>query len=663
MLDLGNVSRGVLVSGGATNNLIGGSAPGAGNVISGNDVHGIDIRGDGTTGNLVQGNLIGLNAAGTHALGNRLDGVLIVLGARNNRIGTYADGVGDDLERNVIAGNQRIGILFASPGTEDNVVAGNYVGLNAAGTAAVPNLQFGAVWIEDRASNNHVGTNADGQWDEAERNRHLPATPRTASFSGAPAPPATRWPATTSGPTRRAHPDWGSALNGVKFYGGASGNLVGGTTLAAGNTIAFNGGAGVLVQDAGSTGNRVRANSVFANGGLGIDLGGDSVTDNDLGDGVTPNDLGDADAGPNRLLNFPVLAAVLYGATTRVLGVLDSPGNGPFTLDVFANPAADPTGHGEGRRYLGSATLTADGAFDVTLSAATGLGEWVTATVTDAAGNSSEFSRAVWTNGLPVADAGGPYAVLTGGQLRLDASATADDRGPARDTGPPLGPRRRRRLSARAGRRPSAATSWAWTPIFTAAGLAGGITVTVRLRVTDSAGATDETAGTVDVQPVTTPNLQAALPQDPPAPTASPSARRRRRRPHALVAAVNGLAAPDHPVEIAIDLGGGEFFGITASPPPNVTLTFFNGTFNGGSPALVVASGTVYVLDSHAAERDRRPDDPGDRRPARSSRQHDPGEYRLHPGRRSRSPAACSTLAPPPTPAGNTPHRHRPRRR
>src|SRR5207253_1277454 len=73
----------------------------------------------------------------------------------------------------------------------------------------------------------------------------------------------------------------GNARNGVDIFAGASGNLIGGTTPAAGNTIAFNAGAGVAIYNAGTVGNQIRGNSIFANAGLGIDLGGDGVTAND----------------------------------------------------------------------------------------------------------------------------------------------------------------------------------------------------------------------------------------------------------------------------------------------------------------------------------------------------------------------------------------------
>src|SRR5262249_39768781 len=49
---------------GATGNTIGGTAAGAGNVISGNTGAGITLTDSGTTANVVAGNFIGTNAAG-----------------------------------------------------------------------------------------------------------------------------------------------------------------------------------------------------------------------------------------------------------------------------------------------------------------------------------------------------------------------------------------------------------------------------------------------------------------------------------------------------------------------------------------------------------------------------------------------------------------------
>src|SRR5262249_6486884 len=117
---------------------------------------GIEITGSGTNNNWVAGNYIGTNAAGTGALGNGSDGVWIHAGAQFNLIGTNADGVDDAAERNVISVNTLIGLEITANLTNNNSVAGNFIGLNAAGIAALAN-QGGGVFISRGAQNNTVG--------------------------------------------------------------------------------------------------------------------------------------------------------------------------------------------------------------------------------------------------------------------------------------------------------------------------------------------------------------------------------------------------------------------------------------------------------------------------------------------------------------------------
>ena len=180
----------------------------------------------------------------------------------------------------------------------------------------------------------------------------------------------------------------GNADNGMHIIDGAD-NRIGGSVDAA-NRIAFNAGIGVRIEGATATGNRIQANPIYANGGLGIDL---------AGDGVTLNDANDADAGPNLLQNFPVIDLAYSAGRARVEGQLESAPNSTFSVDFFAGAERDPMGYGEGRRYLGSTTATTDASgratFQVVLLAPTFNGDYVTATATDSAGNSSEFSRAV----------------------------------------------------------------------------------------------------------------------------------------------------------------------------------------------------------------------------------------------------------------------------
>src|SRR5439155_1721928 len=97
---LGNVGDGVQIRDGAKTNTVGGTAAGAGNVISDNEQSGVAIFGAGATGNAVIGNFIGTNAAGTARLGNfRQDsGVYVNIGP--STIGGTAAG-----SRNIITGN------------------------------------------------------------------------------------------------------------------------------------------------------------------------------------------------------------------------------------------------------------------------------------------------------------------------------------------------------------------------------------------------------------------------------------------------------------------------------------------------------------------------------------------------------------------------------
>ena len=166
---------GVQIDGGATDNLIGTNGDGVNdtaesNLLSANLYTGVLITGGGTSGNAVAGNLIGTNASGTVALDNGTQlvaespneylggGVLIGLGATDNRIGTDGDGVG---ERNVIAGSVNDGIDIYGIGTEGNIVAGNFIGTDLTGTRAL-GIAGDGIHIVDGASSNWVGVNPEG---------------------------------------------------------------------------------------------------------------------------------------------------------------------------------------------------------------------------------------------------------------------------------------------------------------------------------------------------------------------------------------------------------------------------------------------------------------------------------------------------------------------
>ena len=93
LVALGNASDGIYAVSGAISNTIGGSAAGAGNLIAGNGDDGLDFD-PGTVGIVVQGNKIGTTADGLAALGNGDDG-LVMSQSTNNVIGGTTAGAGN----------------------------------------------------------------------------------------------------------------------------------------------------------------------------------------------------------------------------------------------------------------------------------------------------------------------------------------------------------------------------------------------------------------------------------------------------------------------------------------------------------------------------------------------------------------------------------------
>jgi hypothetical protein len=162
---MGNSQRGIWIL--APNNQVGGSALAQRNVISANVFDGVVLS---SNGNKVQGNYIGTDVSGSTSLGNGFNGIAISGGAQSNTIGTDGDGVNDASEGNLLSGNVARGVIIAGAGTNYNVVAGNLIGTNATGTAALPNHGDAGVTITSGAQGNRIGTNADGVSDALERN-------------------------------------------------------------------------------------------------------------------------------------------------------------------------------------------------------------------------------------------------------------------------------------------------------------------------------------------------------------------------------------------------------------------------------------------------------------------------------------------------------------
>jgi parallel beta-helix repeat protein len=202
----------------------------------------------------------------------------------------------------------------------------------------------------------------------------------------------------------------GSGFDGVVIAFGSDNNTVADNTIThnvfgilisqssdnsiEGNEIAHTTGSGVLVFGfIDHRRNTIRSNSIFDNGELGIDLA--------PGFGVTLNDLGDGDTGPNDLQNFPVLTSALVSpGVLLVKGTIDTPNPDTVTVEFFANPAGpDPSGHGEGEVFLGAVTPKSNGKIKAVLATTVAVGTPITATATDADGNTSEFAANILAAG------------------------------------------------------------------------------------------------------------------------------------------------------------------------------------------------------------------------------------------------------------------------
>ncbi|HOW96401.1 MAG TPA: hypothetical protein P5567_10355 [Kiritimatiellia bacterium] len=131
---LPNSNVGILVWDNRSNR-IGGTAAGEGNTVVYSKSDGIYLRGSNAVGNLVLRNLVGVDAAGTDR-GNDGNGVRIDSGISNQVGATLGAG------RNVISGNSGAGV-YLHGGAQGNMIYGNYIGLNPAGSAAVSNENTG----------------------------------------------------------------------------------------------------------------------------------------------------------------------------------------------------------------------------------------------------------------------------------------------------------------------------------------------------------------------------------------------------------------------------------------------------------------------------------------------------------------------------------------
>jgi CSLREA domain-containing protein len=329
--------QGVRISN-SDSSLVGGLTPGARNVISGNLGSAVDIAGttgSPATGNFVEGNFIGTDPTGVAADGNGRAAPFVQLGAVQVS-GGNGNTIGGSLAeaRNVISGNGAG--VDVRDGGQDNLVAGNFIGVGADGVTPVPNLNFG---VRVASSDNLAPPLGPGQANEPASSGNIIGLNPNNSFTGA------------------------------------------------GNLIEFNGGDGVVIDETylpnnptpiANSGNSIDGNSIFSNGGLGIDLKG-----------------GAGNILPDNLMSAPTVTAANPAASATVVdGTLRRAASPKMTVrvEVFASARCDPRGSGEGQTLVGSADTTTDGSGNASFTANVSPlspGEIVTATATNTTADAS----------------------------------------------------------------------------------------------------------------------------------------------------------------------------------------------------------------------------------------------------------------------------------
>ena len=382
-----NGTDGVVSCGGG--NTIGGPAAGQGNLVSANGGDGISVV---SSSNVVQGNTVGTDVTGTVALGNGVDGIgsrsdVITgtgfcqqapnTGGSGNLIGGAAAGEG-----NLISGNAGDGVdLVAS---SQNVIAGNRIGTDAAGTAALGNGGDGVF----------LGASCDGGTCVGSSGNTLGGSAKGAGnvisgqggdgvhIDGQGSGISNLVEGNTIGAGLGGQASLGNQGAGVFVGDGAVNDTIGGPGPGAGNTIDANRGPGVLVGSSAAdsgTHSAVQGNLIKANGGLGIDLAPAGTVN-----------CASVPPGPNDYVACPVITT----ATTSTVAGHACAG---CEVEVFLAAAApDDLGHGEGAALLAATSAAADGSWTVTLRPGqVAAGELVTATATTPAsfGKAAETSE------------------------------------------------------------------------------------------------------------------------------------------------------------------------------------------------------------------------------------------------------------------------------
>jgi len=243
---LGNEGAGIRIAG-VYHTTVGGTAAGAGNLISGNAGAGISINYSGGRDFVIQGNIIGTDAAGTHTLPNGVSGVVVDGDSFRLDAGVIIGGTQAGA-RNLISGNRADGIHITGSAV---LVLGNTIGTDITGADALGNGDNGVAIVSSGRSNTIGGTLPNA--------RNLISGNQNAGVLISDSATATVLEGNYIGTNAGGTAAIGSRGDGVRLQG-VSGNTIGGEVFGAVNLISGNGGNGIDIL--GGTGDRVVYNRI-----------------------------------------------------------------------------------------------------------------------------------------------------------------------------------------------------------------------------------------------------------------------------------------------------------------------------------------------------------------------------------------------------------------
>lgn len=438
-----NGDQGVSITGGSTGNFIGTAGIGFENVITANGNSGIYVK--NSSSNIIENNYIGndeLGGQGTvsnPAVNNQLDGIKLDTGSVGNFI----------IGKNIVSGNTNSEIVINGPGTSQNTVQANHIGVDFDGSVGYSNASAG-VYILGGANSNFIGGS-----NSSERN----------IFGGDITDYVKIFGADTD--SNRIEGNYiGLGLDGITMYSSASigvavlqnaeHNFIGGGLPNEGNTIVGLSSYGILIANApnnrvfgneigikpdgtsgtidsvgvsiqnsnatyvggllvgsdsanvitncdggvdvtdwlglgSSYGCPIIGNSIYNNTHLGIDIHGDNM--------VLPNDTNNFNFDNNGLIDAPEIFEAWNcgggGTTHLAFKYFSSNAIGTYRIDVYENTVPDANGYGEGEIFIGSYPFNPANPYDtidIDLGVVLPVGTIIAATMTGTAANTSEFS-------------------------------------------------------------------------------------------------------------------------------------------------------------------------------------------------------------------------------------------------------------------------------